>query len=323
MAKNTTNMVSVDSLVFEDNIRTDNCMNLPAMVDSIKRHGFKVNHPLVVSKRGEDSYLVLCGNRRGLALIHLRDNEPEAFGEALASGKVPAVVHEGLSPEQEVLLRIDHSTDEDREPLDEWSQFQAIRQLVLIGLDSQEGIANKLGIFHTKGKNKGQPNRSFIQPRVNLARLPQFVQDEMRVYCDNPKNTAMRWSKLATLYKLYNKEFSEHPNGNGPEFSKAWDAALVVPPKVEKASDNTHALTAKDAAKRAQACSSSLLRDALLTVTGQGSIDLATIDKAIKEAQDAQTAFNALKEYHGDGAFDDFVKEAIDAISDREAIETE
>jgi hypothetical protein len=318
MAKNTTNLVSVDSLVFEDNVRTSGCMNLPGMIDSIKRHGFKVNHPLVVSKRGDDSFLVLCGNRRGHALTYLRDNEPEAYATAVPSGKIPAVVHEGLTPEEEVLLRIDHSTDEDREPLDQWSEFQAIRQLVLIGCDSQEQIAIKLGIFHTKGKNKGTPNRSYIQPRVNLARLPGFVQEEMAKYCDDANSSPLRWSLISGLYKAYNTEMVEFPNGDGPLLSTAWQTARAPKPKEAKNEVTGHNLTPADARKKAQSCTSSTLKIALLSATGQGGAKLSDVDNIIKKLEDDSTIVGVLRAHLGN-TLDEVIAEAVEALADQTA----
>lgn len=317
MAKNTTNLVAVDSLIFEGNVRTAACMNLAKMVASVKLHGFQVEHPLVVSKRGDDSYLVLQGNRRGRSLIFLRDNEPEVYAIALPSGKVPAVIHEALTPEQEVMVRIDHSSDLDREPLDQWSEFQAIQQLVQVGHDSQEAIATKLGINHTKGKNKGTPNRSYIQPRVNLSRLPGFIQEEFEKYCEKPDTTAVRWSAIAALYKAYNKEMVEFPNGDGPLLKEAWAKALE--PKVKEPVNEVtgHNLTPSDARKKVAVCSSLLLKTALLAATGQGTTDLVSIDYKIRILEDLETEVGVLKAHLG-GVYDETLAEAIAAMADQQ-----
>ncbi|KKL05749.1 hypothetical protein LCGC14_2602940, partial [marine sediment metagenome] len=165
MATNVARMIHVDHLYFEGNVRSPECEAIPAMVESYRRNGFKVNHPLVVSEKqskevGVITYLVLCGNRRGIGLQWLRDNDKAAYALALPTCKVPAIVHKGLTEEEETLLRIDHSIDEDRVQLDEWSVYLAVKQLAQVGIDTQEQIAEKLGLFYTKGKKKGQPNRS-------------------------------------------------------------------------------------------------------------------------------------------------------------------
>ncbi|KKK96929.1 hypothetical protein LCGC14_2657830, partial [marine sediment metagenome] len=192
MATNVPRLIAVEDLVFADNVRSPECQAIPAMVESYRRNGFKANHPLVVSEKPEGKQLVLCGNRRGLGLQWLQANDKEAYRLALPSGKVPCLVHKSLTEEEETLLRIDHSADEDRVPLDVWSIYLAIKQLARVGIDTQERIAEKLGIFYTKGKKKGQPNRSFVQVRLNLARLPQKVEDAMRQYELDKDNTALR-----------------------------------------------------------------------------------------------------------------------------------
>lgn len=277
MAKQTTNLVSIDQLVFADNVRTPQCTDIPDMVARYQRAGrFSPDHPISVLK-SEDGYLVLRGNRRSLAAIHIRENDPDLFGQLFPNGKIPACVYEGLTPEEVVLLRIDHGADDDRMPLDEWSLYLAIRQLVLIGGFSQDRIAEHLQIRHTKGKNKGKPNRSLVQQRVNLAKLPSFVQNEMKVACEGG-DTPMGWSKVATLYKTFMEEFSDHPSGDGPKFTEAWQKAMTPKEKGKTTPAVGKVLSAKDAKERALACSSKILREVLLSVTGQGGRDLATID---------------------------------------------
>jgi hypothetical protein len=188
----------------------------------------------------------------------------------------------------------------------------------MIGKDGQEDIAVKLGIYHTKGKSKGQPNRSYIQPRVNLARLPAYVQDEMSKCCANPDDTAMRWFKIHSLYKAFNKEFQEYPDGSGPEFQATWKAALTPKVKEEKPADTLlgTSLTAADARKRAQACQSSYLRDALLTVTGQGSIDLPTLDGKIAFAEKAVYTLQAIRDYMGESDYNELIESSVSVATE-------
>ena len=310
MATNVTRMIAVGDLVFADNVRSPECMAIPGIVESYRRNGFKVNHPLVLSEKTDGKYLVLCGNRRGLGLVWLREHAADDFARIVPSGKIPAVVHRGLTQEEEVLLRIDHSTDEDRVPLDEWSVFLAIQQLVQMGMDTQEQIAEKLGITHSKGKNKGQPNRSFIQPRVNLSRLPQFVQDTMRQYTLDKDNTPLRWSHVATLYKAFHGEYLDHPEGDGPVFQEAWKKATTPPVKDDAAGDDADKrkdLTAADAVKRSQAASSKGLATVLLAVTGQGDGNLADVDRCIAEGETAIATLAAIAEYLGQKDFVELV----------------
>ena len=332
MASNCTRMITVDSLIFADNVRTPECMQIPAMVASIKRHGFKNNHPLVVSEKPDGKYLVLIGNRRGLGLEWLRDNEADEYRRALSGGKLPAVIYKGLTREEEVELRIDHSSDEDRVSLDEWSQFLAIQQLVQVGIDTQERIAIKLGYFIAKGKNKGQPNRSHVQTRVNLARLPRFVHAEMEKLCREGKEaTPMRWADVAKLSKEYNAEFAEYPDSDGPDFQAAWKAVLT-PPEVSEPSESTSdpkELSAADAVKRAQAAQSQGLTHALLAVTRQSSCSLAEIDAAIVEGESAIVTLAQIAGFLGEKDYRELLdtsaahaaEKSTDCVADQETVD--
>ncbi|MEE9548684.1 MAG: hypothetical protein V3V68_04950 [Nitrosomonadaceae bacterium] len=300
MATNVAKLISVDDLLFADNVRSPECTAIPDMVESYRRNGFKVNHPLVVSEKSEGKYLVLCGNRRGLGLQWLEANDKPAYHAALPTGKVPAIVHKGLTEEEETLLRIDHSKDEDRVPLDEWSVYLAVKQLAKVGVDTQERIAEKLGIFYTKGKKKGQPNRSYVQPRLNLARLPDKVEKAIRQYTIDRDNTAIRWSHLASLYKAYNTEFVEYPDGNGPLFTAEWNKAITPPTAtVDEPTNGKKELTPADAVKRAQVASSQGLQQALLCLTGQSETSITDIDRAMAEGETAVLTVKLIADYLG------------------------
>ena len=308
---NCTTYVSIDNLIFGDNIRSRACERIPEMVASYKRAGcFKSNHPLVLSAKADNQFLVLVGNRRALGLAQLRDTDPAEYKRICPTGKVPSIVHKNLTREEEVDLRIDHSADEDRVPLDDWSIFLAIKQLVSIGSDSQEEIARKLGLFKMKGKDAGKPNRQIVQPRVNLARLPSFVQDEFRTLCENRDGTAVRWSHLAKLYKLYSAEFVEFPQGNGPEFSAEWMKAKTPAARQEAGEDTAKELSPAAAVLRSQAASSAGLRDALLAATAQGGSDLAQIDGRILEGETAVVLLSQIRTFLGGEGYAELVASA-------------
>ena len=297
-----------------DNVRTDGCKLIPQMVESLRRSGFKENHPIVVSTKPDDSFLVLCGNRRTEALQWLRDNDPTAFNRILVSGKVPCIIHKNLTAEEEVLLRIDHSTEEDRVPLDEWSIYTAIQQMVRVGFDTQEKIAEKLGIFVKSGKKKGQPNRSFVQPRVNLARLPGFVADELRKRNDDRKSTPLRWEHIPALFTTYQEEFSEYPNPEklGPKFSELW-ASITNPAPAQPTGTREKPLSVSDAKKRAMSASSTCLRNAMLCVTGQGKgLDFAVLDNNMVQAETAYHTLANIKAYLGDEKYGQLLQDAAE-----------
>ena len=218
-----TELIDFDLLFRKDNVRTSQSLNLPKMVQSLKDRGFKPNHPLVVSEKN-DRFQVLCGNRRTEALEIIRKEDSKIFDAILPGCQIPCIVHRGLTEQQEIVLRIDHSDAEDREPLDEWGEFLAVRQLMRAGYATQKDIAGMLGKFN---KN-GEPNRSWVQQRVNLARLPKFVQDEMEKLCTRGKEaTSLRWANVPGLFTLWNDEFKlGHKLETGPEFNARWEEIM-------------------------------------------------------------------------------------------------
>lgn len=301
--------VPLDALTFSDNVRTPGCLQIPAMVESFRRHGFKDNHPLVVSEKTDGTYLVLVGNRRGLALNWLRQNDAAAFAIVLPTAKVPCIVHKGLTPEQEADIRVDHGPDEDRVPLDDWSVFLAVKQLVKLGF-GQEKIALKLGL---KVGTKGQPNRSWVQPRCNLARLPRFVQDEYEKLLTIGKDaTAVRIPDIAPLYKAYHVEYVEHPDGDGPEFQAAWLSAMTPHDRV-KAEGNGQPLSVSKAKEKAQVCTSQIVRDTLLAATGLSKRTLDEIDGHACECEYAYAQLAKIKAHLGEEAWTELHKALVES----------
>lgn len=327
MASNCSRMVEVDRLIFADNVRSPECMQIPAMVESFRRAGsFKPNHPLVLSEKPDGTYLVLNGNRRGTGLVWLRDHDTEAYRQILPTAKVPAIVHKGLTIEEEANLRIDHSSDEDRVPLDDWSIFLAIKQLVKVGIDSQERMAIKLGLYITANtKKKGQPNRSYVQTRVNLARLPEFVQDEIRKLTLDKDTTLLRWAHVAGLYKVYNREYTTYPECNGPEFQALWKKCTTPPEAVDTETDTPEPkeLSPAEAIKRSQSASSKALKTALLVVTKQSDADLADLDEKMVAAESALRTLTEIREYLGEKEYAELVDVSTKRAADRRQAEEE
>ncbi len=300
---NTTKNVPLDSLYMEGNVRSEECMHVSQMVESLKIHGFRVNHPLRVSEKSDGRYLVLAGNRRCTGLLFLKTNDPEAYRKALPGSKVPCVVDKGLTVEQEVDIMVDHSEDLDRVPLDEWSLFQAIKALSGAGFDTQEKIATKLGLR----KKDGKPRREYVQVRVNLAALPQFVQDEFRKLTLDRATTAIRWNMVSTLYKVFNDEFLDYGDGSGPRFQVKW-AECMTPPNVTDSDDSVaKSLTPAEAIKKAQTANSSGLRDAILAITRQGDLNIVDVDRRIQEGETAVHTLRCVREYLGDKDYDELI----------------
>lgn len=308
-----TKLIDFSTLVLADNVRTEQCERIPDMVASLKLNGFKVNHPIVVSAKADGTNLVLCGNRRTKGLMHLAEHEPDAFKAALSGGKVPCVVYTGLSVEEEIILRIDHGPQEDRVPLDEWSEFLAIKQLLrAFPGESQSKIAEKLGIINKKGKNAGQPNRPYVQVRVNLARLPGFVQDEFKKLCTAGKDaTPVRWSDIKDLYTAFNAEFAAHPDGDGLQLRTAWEKIMNPAPKETPADDGKKpaALSPDQAKARAQGSASKILKRVYLAATNQGG-DIVQIDGTLLEYETSHELLTMVREYLGPDGYADLINRA-------------
>lgn len=325
---NVTKMRKLSDLYLEGNVRTEACEQIPQMVASLRRNGFKPNHPIVVSEKADGRLLVLCGNRRTKGLQWLEQNDPAEYSRIVPDGKVPCIVHTGLTVEEEILIRVDHSSDEDRVRLDEWSEFVAIKQLVRAFTgESQERIAEKLGIFHVKGKNAGKPNRSYVQTRVNLARLPVFVQEQFKLLMTEGKDaTPVRITDIKSLYAAYNEEFADHPDGDGPAFQEVWNGIINPEPSTDDDdsadSADPSSLKPEQARQRAQAASSGLIRRILMAVTNQGG-DLADLDSTAAALEADAQILADVRDYLGEAAYNDLVDSAREARLQRDAVAAE
>ncbi len=316
---NCTRSISVDDLYMEGNVRSEECMHVPQMVESLKVHGFRTNHPLRVSEKSDGRFLVLAGNRRTTGLLFLKANDPEAYRKVLPGGKVPCVVDKGLTVEQEVDIMIDHSDDLDRVPLDEWSLFMAIKKLSGAGFDTQEKIAVKLGLR----KRDGKPRREYVQVRVNLAAMPQFVQDEFRKLTLSRDGTPIRWNMVSKLYKVYNVEFLEYADGDGPLFKAVWAECMTPAAVADPGENEPKTLTAAEAVKKAQAANSSGLRDAILAVTRQGDLNIVDVDRRIQDGETAVHTLKCIAAYLGEKDFTELVDSSRQQHDENRAVDLE
>lgn len=311
-------------LYLADNVRTEATYQIPKMVASLLRHGFKANHPLVLSRKADGRALVLCGNRRTKALQWIAENQPTDFARILPDGEIPAVIYDNLTAEQEALLRIDHGTDEDRVPLDEFGEFLAIRQLVRAGYLSESGIAEKMGKFREdKQTGKLVANRSWVQPRVALAQLPQYVQDEFRkLWTEGNAATPLRVGNILKLYKVFNEEYRNFPNGDGPQF-KALYAEMMGTVHVVKTAKVV--ITPSIALERSKHMGSRILRETLKIVAGEAAdnpdtaapFNLGDIDGMLQVAEAAQATLAEIADYLGEDAYNDLVGKARKAADDK------
>lgn len=264
----------LEDLVLRNNVRHETEYNLPPLMESFKKNGYRPSAPIVVHI-GEDKIKeVLAGNRRTNALRALK---PEERDVALApfDGKVPCIVYKNLTPAQVEILRCDHGSDEDRQPLSKYGIFVAVCRLLIAGL-GQLQIAERLGLHIVKDGIK-KPNRSLVQIYSNAAKLPLRIQEMLKKYWLEGKGK-IRVSDISTLTKLWNEEWVTHGiNGvEGPKFRAKVD-------EIENRTDDgkepeTKTLSAARAQERAQVMTSPTTRRLLVAATKSDGSELAQLD---------------------------------------------
>lgn len=190
-----TKNVLIDSCYVDGNPREDH--NIEPIVASMLRHGYLLNQPIVIVEQ-EDRFLVTRGNRRFLAVLWIKENDPEAYATIFPKGMIPCIVHKKCSAQEIALLRIDFDPSAERQSLNEWEQFLAVRVLVKAGYLTEAGIAEKMGKMVD-----GQPARSWAQTRVRLARLPVDVQEMFRSVFLKLKENTLKVGDIAHFAKVY------------------------------------------------------------------------------------------------------------------------
>jgi len=81
--------------------------------------------------------------------------------------------------------------------IDDWKRFLAIKQLVLMGVSTEIQIVEKL---HLKGR---YVEHAYLFSHVLLAKLPSFVQDEYKKYCEDCNSTTFRLNMVFDLRIKY------------------------------------------------------------------------------------------------------------------------
>lgn len=307
--------VPFNKLIWADNVRSTRTLGLDSMVRSIKQKGFLSKYPIVVSKKHDGKMLVLCGNRRTGALQVIHDAEPGIFKATLPDGNIPALVFENLTETDEILLRNDHAEDEDRIPLDDEGMFYSIRQMVKAGLgDSQAQIAAKLGLMKMNPSTKRmEPNRSLVQQRVNLAKLPAVIQSEfIKLMAEGKNATTVRWQMVQGLYSAYAEERKAgFVKEWGPKLTKLWSEALTPKAAGGTTPEGGKMLTKTEAEKVSENLGSRFGQLLMLKVTGNdvkdtetgNSLDWSAIDGQLIQAEEAQSTLTEIAEYMGKTKF--------------------
>jgi len=275
--KSETVNLSLNELVLRNNVRHESEYDLPPLVASFKKNGYRPSAPIVVHIGEDNVREVLAGNRRTNALRCLT---PEELAEVLAAfdGKVPCILYRNLTPQQVEILRCDHGTDEDRKPLTKYGLFVAVCRLLMVGL-GQGQIAERLGQYTVKDGHK-KANRSLIQIYANAAKLPKRIQDMLRIYWLEGKGK-IRVSDISALTKIWNEEWPNYGiNGKeGPKFAAKVDE---INSRNEDGSEKTTAvLTASKALDRAKVMTSPTTRRMLVAATQADGSELKQLDEEL------------------------------------------
>lgn len=338
--------IEFSRLYRQNNVRTvgeHSSEHLEEMLVSLRKRGYRPEYPITVSLKGKPidgaghDALVLKGNRRIIALEWLYANERETFDKIVPDGFVPAIIYTGLTEREEALIRLDHSKEEDRKPLTDFEEFLAVKQLVKVGFGSETAIAEKLGKFTGKGENQ-KPARSWAQTRVALARMPEFVQNEMQKALDGvtaggvkpgflspltwthirqqsfpipPEVAPTKEGKVSGLDGAKNADMQNAAkgwiNGEGPIFQYVWNL-IHTPTDTDTPRDK--ALSPAEAVKVAGEVSSRNLREALTVVCKPGRTGLADIDGRMVLAEAAEATLAEIADFLGEAEFTALVDKA-------------
>lgn len=268
---------NLEELVLRHNVRDASEYNLPPLVESMRRNGYRPSAPLVVHI-GEDGVPeVLAGNRRTNALLSMQPME-RATVLASCDGKVPCIIYKGLTKAQIELLRCDHGSDEDREPLSKYGTFVAVNRLLIAGL-SQAAIAIRLGMYVIRDNVK-KPNRSQVQIFTAACALPPRVQEMLKEFWLRGKGP-IKHTDIMPLSKVWNEEWTAYgiSGQEGPQFRAKVDEILARDTSVTV--PVTKSLTANAANEKAKVMSSPTTRQLLVAATAADGTKLAELDRQL------------------------------------------
>ncbi len=273
-------LIDFSTLYREGNVRTAACLALPQMVRSLRSRCYDPAYPVTLSRKKDGSHLVLRGNRRTEGIEIIARDFPDDFARILKDGQIPALVYENLSDRQECLLRNDHSAQQGQVGLDMWSQFLQIMQLMKNGVNSQSEVAAKVGEFKEEN-GELVPNRSKVQQRCSLARLPQFIIDEFEILMrqKDPEfieargdiTTLARFGKIAGLWAAHledqKKGIFDSVKG-GPALQAKW-ATVIEPKSITEEETTPSAPTVAQIREWAKAVTDDVIKETLTKASGQ------------------------------------------------------
>lgn len=177
------------------------------LIHRFRTYGFDPTQPLAIAEMDDGTMVAVRGNRRLTGAQWLHDNDPEEFKRIFPEGKIPCILYKGLSKEEIAILAIDHGKGHDRQSLNGFEKFLAVRVLYRSGSKTQSKIAEIMGC-----------SRAQAQKYIALAKLPKYVRDEFKpVLLNKLDDTNLRSMDILTVAKYHASESKE-------KFAETWKA---------------------------------------------------------------------------------------------------
>jgi hypothetical protein len=187
---------------------------------------------------------------------------------------------------------MDHTVDGDRLPLDEWSQVIAIAELIAADHGTESEIAAHLGLFIEGSNGERAPNRSLVQPRIQLVKMPLYIRNAMEKRCRLGDGN-IRWSHIAKLAKVWKAEFPTYPLGDGPLLKAEFDR--LTAPKDADVKAAIQPVTQARAATLISAAQSQTGKELVAaTIKNDGNQAFLAIDSKLRQLEAAAHALDAL-----------------------------
>lgn len=244
------------------------------LVLSIETEGFRVDKPILVSKRANGECWIVQGHRRyfSAVVVNKRSN-----GEKCK--EIPCLVEEGLTLDEENRRLIDHFLVKG---LSDFEQYLAVKQLLLTGMGEME-VAQHIG-----------KSRGFVQRRKWIVQAPAVVEAEWRKKAEgNEDHVPLTDPNLTELKKAKTRdqEAGVDNTDGGPAFKEAWSKILATG-KVKEAEPK-----AKTRSYMLDYCSmvkDPLILDTIKWCAGEVGIDMGKVNEGIATMRAKAVAYDDL-----------------------------
>ncbi len=104
----------------------------------------------------------------------------------------------------------------------DWLVMLAIQQVGVYNYDTYDDVADVLGLEDSEEDFEEEPRTRYVARLIKVGRLPPVVREEFRKLMFG-EATFVTWSMMYVLYHVYNGEYTQWPDGDGPLFTKLWN----------------------------------------------------------------------------------------------------